>query len=161
MNIRTHILSADHNQLIVPFIRKMHDFSSYEEARRTILHECETSREVRGVFFNDELHGVVSWQERGAPKHGVAEIIRFSVMEDGFSPQIAEFLLDTSLASMDNFFRTQGSQFRKLFMAISARRFHSHQFLEDQGFLKEGQLLRHYHDNRNELVYSLFRKQAS
>lgn len=157
MSIRTHKLSKRHQSLLLPFLRKTHSPATDEEMLQIILHELNTSREVRGVFLEQELHGVVSWEERGAPRHGVAEILRFTIPEETFSEAIAEILLDTTLASIDYFFTNKESDFRKLFMVIAMTRIHARDFLESRGFVREGELAHHYHQNRKEVLYSLFR----
>lgn len=142
---------------IIPLLRESHTFSSDAEARVALMHELSRGREYRGVHDGKKFLGILGWQDRGMPKHGVVEIIRFSMPEHSFLRPAAELLFDTSIASIDYFFRKQRAALRKVFMVIANDRTHARAFLEDRGLEEEGTLKRHYHDNRNELVYSLFR----
>jgi len=150
-------LSSHDVGAIVPLLRESHSFSSDDEAQKAFLHELSRGREYRGVHESSKLLGIMGWEDRGLPKHGVVEIVRFSMPESSFFRPAAELLFDTSLASIDYFFRKQQATLRKVFMVIAHNRRQAREFLEDRGLVEEGTLQRHYHDNRNELVYSLFR----
>jgi len=134
-----------------------HTFHSDDEAAKAFLHELGRGREFRGVIDDKNMLGIMGLEDRGLPKHGVAELVRFSMPEKTFSRIVAELLFDATLASMDYFFRERPQRLRKVFTVIANNRNYAKEFFEDRGLVREGMLKRHYHDYRNESVYSFFR----
>jgi len=156
MSFFTRRLAPHDAQLVIPLLRQSNRFFSDQEAAQAFLHELSKGREFRGVHDGTNMLGLMGWEDRGLPKHGVVEVIRFAIPERKFVRSAAELLFDTSLASIDYYFRQQQQRLRKVFMVISNKRGHAKEFLEDRGLIREAMLKNHYHDNRNESVYSLF-----
>jgi hypothetical protein len=52
-------------------------------------------------------------EDRGLPKHGVVEIVRFLMPESSFFRPAVELLFDTSLVSIDYFFQDTEGYFKK------------------------------------------------
>jgi len=137
-------------------LKSKYNFKSIDEAREIFKSEC-LNQHYRIAYNKDEIIGLISWRTQGTINHGVVELTRITVSENVIdSLPVKELLFDVMIAEADYFYKQHGSKLRKVFSLIHSDNKHVKTFFEDKGMKQEAVLKHHYHNGRDELVFSMF-----
>lgn len=154
MNIRK--ASCQDSEVVSKLLKSKYSFVSEEEALQTFSDECRYNH-FRMAEEDGHVVGIIGWQPEGILRHGVVELTRLAIDMNAHDPkQIREMLFDVMIAEADYFYKHQGYKLRKVFSMIHADCRHIKEFYENKGMRQEAVLRDHFHQGKDELVFSLF-----
>ena len=102
-----------------------------------------------------EIVGIVTWLPHGLPKHGLAELDRIAVMPKMQGKGVAKQLKDALFKKCKEWYKSQDSALRKLYLLTHEDNARARKFYEKMGFSHETTLNEHYNKGRDECVYSI------
>ncbi len=95
--------------------------------------------------------GLVSWRFHGMPRHGLVELMHMCVHPDYRGHGIATKLIQEMEKQLPE-------NIRKIFLLTGSNSLPAHKLYEKNGYTLETKLIKHMHDDQDQLVYSKFLK---
>ncbi len=141
---------------IAEILKESYSIKSVEEGLKVF--ENETKKGWNFILAESEgkVIGLISWAMKGLPRHGLIELDRIAVAKDFRGTGVAKKLFDSIELEAKEFFVSQGSRLRKLFLFTHEDNERAISFYEKMGMEKDALLKNHYYDNKNELVLRKF-----
>ncbi len=153
MNVRKATLQDADG--IAEIIKECYNISSLEEGKQVFLSEKDRLTYI--IAEEDgKILGLTTWYMHGLPKHGLVELERIAVTEQARGKGAAKQLFDALVADAKEFYAKNNSRLRKVFLLTHASNERAHKFYEKLGMKHETTLTKHYYDNEDEWVYSIF-----
>ncbi len=154
--MKTRHATADDGEAIAKLLATCYNMKGVEEAQETLMKEQAS---FTYIVAEDQLHGIIgliSWKMHGTPKHGLCELNRIAVLPHMRKNGTGRALFEALQKDAENFFITNGSQLRKIFLFSHETNDGAKKFYESIGFRKEAVLQNHYYEGVDEAVYSMF-----
>lgn len=141
---------------IAAVLKSSYNIDSLEEGKKACISELEKGMNYIVAEENGEIIGLTTWIVHGLPKHGLVELDRIAVLPEyrgkGISKELFKALIDDANKELGK----DGKKLRKLFLLTHASNKRAHGFYEKMGLVHETTLKKHYYDNEDEWVYSIF-----
>ena len=120
--------------------------------------ESETKKFHHYIVADDngKIAGIVTWLMHGLPKHQLAELDRIAVLPEYRGKGAAKELFDALVKEAKEWYKSQGSKLRKLYLLTHADNERAQRFYGKLGFTHETTLKEHYYKDKDEFVYSVF-----
>ncbi|MDD5040556.1 MAG: hypothetical protein PHY34_05410 [Patescibacteria group bacterium] len=148
--------TLDDSGAVSRLMAEKYSFNTLEEAHARFQSEC-SYQHFRIAEDDGTIVGIIGWRPQGLLKHGVAELTRLAIARSVMDPQyVKEMLFDVMVAEADYFYKERGYRLRKIFSMIHADCAHIKEFFLNKGMQQEAVLRDHYHNGKDELLFSLF-----
>ena len=103
-----------------------------------------------------KIIGLVTWAMHGLPKHQLAELDRIVILKEARGKGLGKQLVNELIKDANKIYGKSGFKLRKLYLLTHFDNKEAHSFYEKVGFSHETTLKRHYYDEKDEHVYSMF-----
>ena len=143
---------------IALILEQGYSIQSVEEGTEVFREETIKGWNFLVAESEGKVIGLVSWAMKGLPRHGLAELDRIAVLPEFRGKGIAKKLFDFVESEAKNFFESNQSSFRKLFLFTHEDNERAVSFYSKMGMEKDAILKNHYYYNKNELVMRKFFK---
>ncbi|MBW2976874.1 GNAT family N-acetyltransferase [Candidatus Woesearchaeota archaeon] len=129
--------------------KKSHNYIIAEDAQKLKISGTNSAG-------NKKIIGIVTWLMHGLPKHQLCELDRIAVLPEYRGKGVAKELFNALVKDAKSFYKKNNSKLRKLYLLTHADNIRAHKFYEKLGFKHETTLKRHYYNDKDEFVYSMF-----
>ena len=127
-----------------------------EEAKKAFFNEAKKNHSYIVAEDDGKIIGLTTWLMHGLPKHQLAELDRIVVLKEARSKGIGKQLVNELIKDANKAYGEHGFRLRKLYLLTHADNKEAHAFYERVGFKHETTLKKHYYDEKDEHVYSMF-----
>jgi [ribosomal protein S18]-alanine N-acetyltransferase len=141
---------------VAAVLKVSYNIDSIDEGKEAFLLELSKGINYIIAVEDDRIIGLTTWLMHGLPKHGLAELDRIAVLPAVRGKGVSKELFDALIADAKKFYASKGKKFRKLYLLTHASNERAHKFYEKLGMRHETTLQKHYYDNEDEWVYSIF-----
>ena len=129
---------------------------SVSEGKKAFLNELKKGHLFFVAVQDREMLALVSFIEKGLPKHGLCELDRIGVLPEARGSGIAKKIFYYGEKQVKALFKKNKSKLRKLYLLTHSNNVRAQKFYKKVGFKKEAVLKDHYHKKMPELVMSKF-----
>ena len=129
---------------------------SIPEGKKAFLGELKKGYLFFVAVQGKELLGLVSFIEKGLPKHGLCELDRIGMLPEARGSGIAKRVFYYGEKEIKALYKKNKSRLRKLYLLTHANNLRAQKFYKKVGLKKEAVLKDHYHKKMPELVMSKF-----
>jgi ribosomal-protein-alanine N-acetyltransferase len=137
-------------------LKTSYNIDSLEEGKEAFMNELKKGINYTVAEDNGKILGITTWLIHGLHKHGLIELDRIAVLPEFRGKGISKQLFDALVKDAKKEFEKKGEKLRKLFLLTHASNERAHLFYERMGLRHETTLRKHYYDNEDEWVYSMF-----
>lgn len=127
-----------------------------DEALAAFESELASGHQFLVAEEDGQIIGLLSVILHGRPRHGLAELDHIAVLPSHRRQGIATKLFNESIKQLKQFYAQKGFKFRKYFLLTHADNLAAHSFYQKLGLKKEAVLKKHFYEDKDEFVYSLF-----
>ncbi len=156
MNLNLRKAIKEDAEQIGLILFESYNIDSSKEGTKVFLDEIIKGLNYLVAVSDEKLIGLISWQVKGLPKHGLFELDRIAVLKDLRGKGIARQLFDFMEKEAKEFYLSNNSKARKLFLFTHEDNETAVSFYEKMGLEKDALLKNHYYKNKNELVMRKF-----
>jgi len=141
---------------IAKVLEQGYSIKSVEEGIEVFGNEAKKGWIFLVAEADKKVVGLVSWQMKGLPRHGLIELDRIAVLTDFRGKGIAKKLFDFIESDAKQFFESKNEKLRKLFLFTHEDNDRAISFYKKMGMEKDAVLKNHYYYNKNEIVMRKF-----
>ena len=141
---------------IAKVLISFYNMDNLEEAKETFLNETKKGHHYIVAEEDGKIIGLVTWLMHGLPKHMLTELDRIVLLPESRGKGIGKQLVEALKKDADKEYKKHGFKLRKLYLLTHADNKDAHAFYEKMGFKHETTLKRHYYEDKDEFVYSVF-----
>ncbi|MCK5283524.1 MAG: GNAT family N-acetyltransferase [Nanoarchaeota archaeon] len=141
---------------IAVVLKESYNIDSVKEGKNVFSSEIEKGVNYIVAEEDGKIIGLTTWYVHGLPKHGLAELDRIAVLPDFRGKGIARDLFNGLIEDAKKFYKENKSKLRKLYLLTHADNKRAHKFYEKMELSHETTLKKHYYDEKDEWVYSMF-----
>lgn len=141
---------------IAVVLKESYNIDSLAEGKDAFLAELKKGMNYIVALENKKIIGLTTWVMHGLPKHGLVELDRIAVLPEYRGKGISKELFSVLIKDASKEFEKNGKELRKLFLLTHASNERAHQFYEKMGLKHEVTLKKHYYNDEDEWVYSMF-----
>lgn len=132
------------------------NIQSEEEGIAAVNNEMNAGHHFVGIFDESKLIGIATWIRHGRPRHGLAELDHVVVHPDSQGKGVATQLLNGLIESIKEHYVSEGFKLRKFFLLTHADNEKAHGLYKKLGFEYETTLKKHFYDDIDEFLFSMF-----
>lgn len=127
-----------------------------EEAKNAFLNETKKGHHYIVAEEGGKIIGLVTWAMHGLPKHQLAELDRIVILKEARGKGLGKQLVNELIKDANKIYGKSGFKLRKLYLLTHFDNKEAHSFYEKFGFSHETTLKKHYYEEKDEHVYSMF-----
>jgi len=127
-----------------------------EEAKNAFKEELQKSIHYLVAVKEEKILGLVSWISHGVAKHGLAELVRITVLPEARGQGIAGKLFRELENETQKYFGSCRHKLRKLFLFVHANNLPAYNFYKKMGMYHEATLRDHFYKGEDEFVMAKF-----
>lgn len=154
MNLRKS--NPNDEEGIAKVLVESYNIKDLEEGKKAFLSERLKGHNYIVAEDNGIIIGLTTWLTHGLPKHGLAELDRIAVLPEFQGKGVAKKLFKKLVDESGEFYKKNKSRLRKLYLLTHDNNERAKKFYEKIGFTHETTLKKHYYDDKDEFVYSIF-----
>jgi len=147
---------ADDTEGVANVLLKSYNISNLDEAKNGFLNEKKKGHMFIVSINETNIIGIASWLVHDLPKHGLAELGRIAVLPEYRERGIAKKMFNFMLDELRKYYEENNSYLRKLYVLTHEDNMRARRFYEKIGFELEATLKKHYYNNKNECLMSMF-----
>ena len=129
--------------------KKGHNYIVAEDTQKSLISSANS-------VGNEKIVGLVTWAMHGLPKHQLAELGRIVILKEARGKGLGKQLVNELIKDANKIYGKSGFRLRKLYLLTHFEKKEAHSFYEKVGFSHETALKRHYYEEKDEHVYSMF-----
>ncbi len=133
-----------------------YNMNDKEEAKKSFTDERIKGHHYLVAIEEGKIIGLVTWLAHGLAKHGLAELDRICLLPESRGKGAGKRLVEAMIKDASEWYKAKGSRLRKLYLLTHADNKKAQSFYEKIGFKHETILKKHYYDDKDEIVYSMF-----
>ena len=138
-------------------LKESYNIDSVKEGEAVFSSEISKGHQyIVAVDDSGKTVGIATWLSHGLPKHGLFELDRIAILPKFRGKGIAKDLFAALIADAQRWYRARRAKARKLYILTHAENKRAQEFYKKMGCLHEAILPKHYYDNTDEYVFSLF-----
>ena len=135
-----------------------YNIKDLKEAQQVFINETKKHHNYIIAEVDNKIVGIATWKMHGLPKHMLCELDRIAVLEEFRGKGVSKQLFDTLIKDANIEYGKQGHKLRKLYLLTHDNNERAQAFYRKIGFTHETTLKKHYYDDKDEFVYSIFFK---
>jgi len=141
---------------VAEVLKECYNIDSSEEGKSVFESERVKGHNYIVAVDDSKVVGLTTWLTHGLFKHGLAELDRIAVLEAYRGKGIAKKLFDTLVKEAKEKYKKHGGKLRKLYLLTHADNSRAQAFYSKMGLKHETTLKKHYYDDKDEFVFSMF-----
>ena len=127
-----------------------------EEAKSAFLNETKKGHHYIVAEEGGKIIGLVTWAMHGLPKHQLVELGRIVILKEARGKGLGKQLVNELIKDANKIYGKSRFRLRKLYLLTHFDNKEAHSFYEKFGFSHETTLKKHYYEEKDEHVYSIF-----
>ena len=148
--------TIDDKNEIAEVLLDFYNMNDLSEAINAFSSELEKDFHYIVAVEEDKIIGLVTWLMHGLPKHGLFELDRICILSESRGKGVGSKLINELVDDAKDWYKKHGGSIRKLYLLTHEDNLNAHIFYEKTGFKHETTLERHYYEEKDERVYSMF-----
>jgi len=141
---------------IANVLKESYNIDSIEEGIKVFEDERIKGHNYIVAVSEGKIVGLTTWLMHGLFKHGLAELDRIALLPDFRGKGVSKKLFDSLVKEAKDKYSKKGSKLRKLYILTHSDNSRAQAFYTKMGLKHETTLKKHYYDDKDEYVFSMF-----
>ena len=145
------------SDIVAELLLEFYNLKNKLEAVQTFIEET-TKKGITYLILKEHETpiGIVAWIHHGLPKHGLFELTRICLKKEYRGKDYGKLLFRALINDAHIWYESKNSSIRKMFLYTHENNKSAHKFYEKMGMNHEATLKSHYHNEKDERIYSIF-----
>lgn len=141
---------------IAVVLKECYNIGSVSEGINVFENEVAKGHNFIVAVSDGKIVGLTSWVMHGLFKHGLCELDRIALLTEYRGKGVSKELFDALVKEASNEYKKNRAKLRKLYILTHADNKRAQAFYSRMGCSHETTLKKHYYDDKDECMYSMF-----
>ncbi len=141
---------------VAEVLKECYNIKSVDEGKKVFEDERVKGHNYIVAVVDGKIIGLTTWLTHGLFKHGLAELDRIALLPNYRGKGISKQLFDALVEEAKGKYVKNGGKLRKLYLLTHADNSRAQAFYSKMGFKHETTLKKHYYDDKDEFLFSVF-----
>jgi len=137
-------------------LSECYNIDSISEGESVFENEIKKGHHYIVAVEKGKVVGLTTWLMHGLFKHGLAELDRIALLPKFRGKGVSKQLFDALVKEVKEEYNANGSKLRKLYILTHEDNERAKAFYTKMGCKHETTLKKHYYDDKDEFVFSIF-----